>query len=118
MSVLQEYKPNRRQKQKYCSNSCRTRALLLESSRTKQTCSENKTRGKNPEYYLKLEVQLQELAVNIATIFSQETRTSNKKRHKEIKQLFITQHHHIKNMPDRYDGARPFTICKRKILFI
>jgi hypothetical protein len=33
-----------------------------------------------------------------------ETRINQQKKDiKEIKQLFITQHHHIKNMPDRYD---------------
>jgi hypothetical protein len=59
-------------------------------------------------------------AVNLAShLFTRdENKPATKKDIKEIKQLFITQHHHIKNMPDRYDGARPFTICKRKILFI
>jgi hypothetical protein len=109
---------NRRQKQKYCSNSCRTSFTIRKFKGLNKPALENKNieEKKNPGYYMgKVECSCRNFSCKYClNLFTRdENKPATKKDIKEIKQLFITQHHH-KNMPDRYDGARPFTICKRK----
>jgi hypothetical protein len=110
-----EYKPNRRQQQKYCSNSCRTRAFVIrkikglnlpavENNNPQEKKSEGMTWGKVGS------AAAGTLAVNIATsIFTkEENKPATKKDIKEVKNLLMTRFHSIKNVPYRHDGARPF----------
>lgn len=110
-----EYKPNRRQKQKYCSNSCRTRAFVIRKIKGLNLPS---TENKNTEEK-KIETMswagvgnaaAGTLAVNLATsIFTkEENKPATKKDIKEVKNLLMTRYHNIKNVPNRSDGARPF----------
>lgn len=110
-----EYKPNRRKKQKYCSNSCRTRAFAIRKIKglnIPATINKN-TVEKKPETMNWAGVgnaAAGTLAVNIATnIFTrEENKPATKKDIKEVKQLLMTRYHSIKNVPNRPDGARPF----------
>ncbi|MFT5254534.1 MAG: Fe-S-cluster-containing dehydrogenase component [Flavobacteriales bacterium] len=118
-----EYKPNRRQKQKYCSNSCRTRAFTIRKFKgVNKPAQENKNAQEKKSETMSWagvgNAAAGTAAVNLAShLFTRdENKPATKKDIKEIKQLFITQHHHIKNMPDRYDGARPFYDLQTKNL--
>jgi Fe-S-cluster-containing dehydrogenase component len=110
-----EYKPNRRRQQKYCSNSCRTRAFVIRKIKGLNLPS---TENKNTEEK-KIETMswagvgnaaAGTLAVNLATsIFTkEENKPATKKDIKEVKNLLMTRYHNIKNVPNRSDGARPF----------
>lgn len=110
-----EYKPNRRQKQKYCSNSCRTRAFVIRKLKGLNLPS---TENKNTDLKKSETMSWQGVgnaaagtaAVNIVThLFTkEENRPATKKDIKEIKNLLSTRYHPIINQPNRYDGARPF----------
>lgn len=110
-----QYKPNRRQKQKYCSNSCRTRAFVIRKVKTlhlpsvenknlEEKKSEGMTWGKVGS------AAAGTLAVNIATnLFTrEENKPATKKDIKEIKSLLMNRYNSVKNVPPRPDGARPF----------
>jgi Fe-S-cluster-containing dehydrogenase component len=118
-----EYKPSRRQKQKYCSNSCRTRAFTIRKFKgLNKPTIENKTPEENNSEGMTWgkvgSAAAGTLAVNLATsIFTkEENKPATKKDIKEVKQLLMTQYHPIKNMPDRFDGARPFYDSHTKTL--
>ena len=110
-----EYKPNRRQQQKYCSNSCRTRAFVI---RKIQGLNLPSTESKNTEEKKSETMSWAgvgnaaagTIAVNLATsIFTkEENKPATKKDIREVKNLFMTRYHSIKNVPIRPDGARPF----------
>lgn len=110
-----DYKPNRRRQQKYCCNSCRTRAFVIRKIKGLNLPS---TENKNTEEK-KIETMswagvgnaaAGTLAVNLATsIFTkEENKPATKKDIKEVKNLLMTRYHNIKNVPNRSDGARPF----------
>lgn len=110
-----EYKPNRRQKQKYCSNSCRTRAFAIRKMKAlnlPSTESKNNIEKKSEtmSWVGVGNAAAGTLAVNIATsIFTkEENKPATKKDIKEVKNLLMTRYHYIKNVPNRSDGARPF----------
>jgi hypothetical protein len=110
-----EYKPNRRQQQKYCSNSCRTRAFVI---RKIQGLNLPSTESKNTEEKKSETMSWAgvgnaaagTIAVNLAaSIFTkEENKPATKKDIKEVKNLLMTRYHSIKNVPPRPDGARPF----------
>ena len=110
-----EYKPNRRQQQKYCSNSCRTRAFVI---RKIQGLNLPSTESKNTEEKKSETMSWAgvgnaaagTIAVNLAaSIFTkEENKPATKKDIKEIKSLLMTRYHLVKNVPIRPDGARPF----------
>ena len=110
-----EYKPNRRQKQKYCSNSCRTRAFVIRKIKGLNLPS---TENKNTEEKKSETMSWSGVgnaaagtfAVNIATnLFTkEENKPATKKDIKEVKNLLMTRYYSIKNVPNRPDGARPF----------
>ncbi|WP_426091947.1 hypothetical protein [Flavobacterium sp. DSR3-2] len=118
-----DYKPSRRLKQKYCSNSCRTRAFVIRKITGLNVPS---TESKNTEEKKSETMSWAgvgnaaagTLAVNALTnIFTkEENKPATKKDIKEVKQLLMTQHHPIKNLPDRFDGARPFYDLQTKSL--
>lgn len=110
-----EYKPNRRQKQKYCSNSCRTRAFLIRKLKGLNLSStENKNivekKSESMSWAGIGNAATGALAVNIATSFltKEENKPATKKDIKEVKNLLMTRYHSIKNVPNRPDGARAF----------
>lgn len=110
-----EYKPNRRQQQKYCSNSCRTRAFVI---RKIQGLNLPSTESKNTEEKKSETMSWAgvgnaaagTIAVNLAaSIFTkEENKPATKKDIKEVKNLLMTRYHSIKNGPIRVDGTRPF----------
>lgn len=110
-----DYKPSRRLKQKYCSNSCRTRAFVirkitglnLPSTESKNT---EEKKSETMSWAGVGNAAAGTLAVNALTnIFTkEENKPATKKDIKEVKQLIMTQLHPIKNVPPRPDGARPF----------
>jgi hypothetical protein len=110
-----EYKPNRRQKQKYCSNSCRTRAFVIRKFKgLNLPAVDNKNTAERKSETMSWvgigNAAAGTVAVNVLTnIFTkEENKPATKKDIKEIKNLLSTQYHHIKNYPNRFDGARPF----------
>lgn len=110
-----DYKPNRRQKQKYCSNSCRTRAFVIRKFKglNLPTTDNKNTIEKKSDTMSWAGVgnaATGALAVNIATsLFTkEENKPATKKDIKEVKNLLMTRYHSIKNVPNRPDGARAF----------
>ncbi|MFV8441865.1 hypothetical protein [Flavobacterium sp. LB2P44] len=109
-----EYKPNRRQQQKYCSNSCRTRAFVIRKIQGLNLPStENKNKEEKKSETMSWagvgNAAAGTIAVNLAaSIFTkEENKPATKKDIKEIKNLLMTRYHSIKNAPIRSDGARP-----------
>ncbi len=110
-----EYKPNRRLKQKYCSNSCRTRAFVIRKVKMLHLPSvEDKKNLEQKSETMSWSgvgnAAAGALAVNIATgLFTkEENKPATKKDIREVKNLLMTRYHSIKNVPNRPDGARPF----------
>lgn len=108
-----EYKPNRRNIQKYCSNSCRTRAYVIRKGLNLPSIENKNTEEKKSETMSWAGVgnaAAGTIAVNLATsIFTkEENKPATKKDIREVKNLLMTRYHSIKNVPPRPDGARPF----------
>lgn len=110
-----EYKPNRRQKQKYCSNSCRTRAFVIRKLKGLNLPStDNKNTVEKKSETMSWSgvgnAAVGTLAVNFATVLmtKEENKPATKKDIKEIKNLLSTQYYPIKNYPIRFDGAKPY----------
>jgi DNA-directed RNA polymerase subunit RPC12/RpoP len=110
-----EYKPNRRLKQKYCSNSCRTRAFVIRKVKMLHLPSvEDKKNLEQKSETMSWSgvgnAAAGALAVNIATgLFTkEENKPATKKDIREVKNLLMTRYNSIKNVPNRPDGARPF----------
>lgn len=110
-----EYKPNRRKKQKYCSNSCRTRAFVLKNA-TGVNLPSNNIKNDNPTQIEKISfagignAAVGTVAVNVLTnIFTKEENKPATK--KDINNLLIKlnqRYYPILNIPQRQDGAKPF----------
>lgn len=117
-----EYKPNRRHKQKFCSNSCRTRAFVIRKLKgLNLPTTENKNNTEKMSWAGVGNAAAGTLAVNFAThIFTkEENKPATKKDFNEIKTLLSTQYHPIKNHPNRFDGARPFyDIVTQSIVYL
>jgi Fe-S-cluster-containing dehydrogenase component len=110
-----EYKPNRRKKQKYCSNSCRTRAFAIRKiSGLNVPSIEIKKPEKTSIEKMSLagvgNAAVGTLAVNIATslFIREENKPATKKDLQEVKELLLTRYHPILNMPSKSNGAKPF----------
>jgi Fe-S-cluster-containing dehydrogenase component len=110
-----EYKPNRRQKQKYCSNSCRTRAFVIRKFKglnlpTTDNINTIEKKSETMSWAGVGNAAAGTLAVKVLTnIFTkEENMPATQKDIKEIKTLLSTKDHPIKNHPNRFDGARPF----------
>ena len=108
-----EYKPNRRNIQKYCSNSCRTRAYVIRKGLNLPSIQNKNTEEKKSETMSWAGVgnaAAGTIAVNLAaSIFTkEENKPATKKDIKEVKNLLMTRYHSIKNGAIRFDGARPF----------
>lgn len=114
-----EYKPNRRKKQKYCSNSCRTRAFQL---RTPKLGSIVPSVEKKPES-VKIDKISKAgvgnaflgtlLADGVQTLAkkvfeNEDDKAATKKDLKEMKELIVNRFHPILNMAPNPFGNYPF----------
>lgn len=122
-----EYKPNRRRKQRFCSNSCRTNAFNLKNKNNSVQKTENKGIENKPQKVEKMSwagvgnAAAGTLAVNVLAglLTSDENKPATKK---DINQLiaFIKQRYlPVLNLPLRYDGAKPhFDMQTNSIIYI
>lgn len=114
-----EYKPNRRKKQKYCNNSCRTRAYQLRNPKLGSTVPSVE---KTPESVKIDKMSLAGvgnallgalLADGIQTLAkkafeNEDNKAATKKDFKEMKELIINRFHPILNMAPNPFGNYPF----------
>ena len=110
-----EYKPNRRQKQKYCSNSCRTRAFVIRKNKEinllpKEIKSVGETKSEGMSLSGVGNAAVGSLAVNIVTSFftKEENKPATKNDIEEVKNLLMTRYHSVKNMQRNINGNLPF----------
>lgn len=109
------YKPNRRKKQKYCSNSCRTRAFQIRNPKLGSTLPtvEKKTAPMKIEKMSLPGVANAAAGVAavklIESIFtSEENKPATKKDIKELKESIISRYFPILNVPPNNLGEHPF----------
>lgn len=118
-----EYKPNRRKKQKYCSNSCRTRAFQLQNSKLGLAVP---AIVKKPES-VKIDkmsfagvgnAAIGTLAVNTITslLTSEENKPATKKDLQNLLKNLNNRYHTILNIPVRHDGAKPYYDLESKTI--
>jgi hypothetical protein len=121
-----DYKPNRRKKQKYCSNSCRTRAFQIKNPKLGLTTPnvENK-----PEPFKVDKMSFAGVGNTIAgvavvklaeTLFTTEdNKPATKKDFKEIKELLVKRYHQILNMNlDAFGKVPYYDIETKKIVYL
>lgn len=120
-----QYKPRRRRKQKYCSNSCRTNAF-----NAKKKSSLAKPENNKPENQLQKIDKMSwagvgnaaagTLAVNALSslLTREENKPVTKKDFKEIKELLIKRYHPISNMrPDAYGNQPYFDLETKSVVY-
>lgn len=114
-----EYKPKRRKVQKYCCNSCRTRAFVLKNLKG---LSLVKSDPKKPDQIKIDKMSLAGVGNSIAgnliakgieqaakTIFvKEEDKPATKKDVTNLLKALNDRYQPISNMPNRFDGAKPF----------
>lgn len=110
-----EYKPNRRKIQKYCSNSCRTRAFVVRNGKGSTIIrTENKKKDLSKIEKMSLagigNAAAGTLAINFATslITSEENKPATKKDLKNLATSLKQRYHQVINIPVRQDGAKPY----------
>jgi hydrogenase maturation factor HypF (carbamoyltransferase family) len=111
-----EYQPKRRHIQKFCCNSCRSKAYIQKHKLNSDTKLENKDEIKNPVKIEKISVAgvgnafLGTLAVNVASnLFTSEgNKPATKNDIKNLSSILKNRYHQIKNIPVRNDGAVAF----------
>jgi hypothetical protein len=126
-----DYKPNRRIVQKYCSNSCRTRAFVLKKELgikdTKKSITQKTKENKKEQ--IKIDsmslagvgnAALGTLAVNTITnlFISEENKPATKKDLSEVKSL-LTRYQLVKNLSfDQFGNAPFFDIETKSIVYL
>ena len=110
-----EYKPNRRKKQKYCSNSCRVRAFQLRNAKLGSLVP---LEEKKPESVKIDKMSLAGVGNAVAgaafvkvveNIFtSEENKPATKKDLKEVKELLLSRYHRVNNLPPNGFGQLPY----------
>ncbi len=121
-----QYKPKRRRKQKYCSNSCRTNAFNAKKKNSLAKPETNK-----PENQLQKIDKMSwagvgnaaagTLAVNALSslLTREENKPVTKKDFKEIKDLLIKRYHPISNMrPDAYGNQPYFDLETKSVVYL
>ena len=110
-----EYKPNRRKKQKYCSNSCRTRAFVIRNGKSLSLPSkEIKKEQSNKIEKMSIagvgNAAAGTLAVNALTsLFTSEAnKPATKKDIDNLLNKLKQRYYPILNIPQRQDGAKPY----------
>lgn len=110
-----DYKPNRRKKQKYCSNSCRVRAFKTRNTEIRNLPVKEDEKSKK----LKIEkmsfagvgnAAVGALAVNLATnlFTNEENKPATKKDLKNLVSSLKQRYYPILNIPIRRDGAKAY----------
>ena len=110
-----DYKPNRRKKQKYCSNSCRVRAFKIRNTKDRNLPVKEDEKSKK----LKIEkmsfagvgnAAVGTLAVNLATnlFTNEENKPATKKDLKNLVSSLKQRYYPILNIPIRRDGAKAY----------
>lgn len=121
-----QYKPRRRRKQKYCSNSCRTNAFNAKKKNSLAKPETNK-----PENQLQKIDKMSwagvgnaaagTLAVNALSslLTREENKPVTKKDFKEIKELLIKRFHPISNMrPDAYGNQPYYDLETKSVVYL
>lgn len=121
-----QYKPRRRRKQKYCSNSCRTNAFNAKKKNSLAKPETNK-----PENQLQKIDKMSwagvgnaaagTLAVNALSslLTREENKPVTKKDFKEIKELLIKRFHPISNMrPDVYGNQPYYDLETKSVVYL
>lgn len=118
-----DYKPNRRKKQKYCSNSCRTRAFVTKNS-TGLSIVKKESEKKEPLKIEKMSAAgvgnavVGTLAVNALTsIFtSEENKPATRKDLQNLANNLKQRYHLIINAPESIDGTKPYYDMETKTI--
>ncbi len=122
-----EYKPNRRRKQRFCSNSCRTNAFNLKNKNNSVQKIEEKGINNKPQKVEKMSwagvgnAAAGTLAVNMISnlLTSDENKPATKKDIKEVKNLLITRYHQIKNMQiDLYGNIPHYDMETKNVVYL
>lgn len=111
-----EYDPKRRHVQRFCCDSCRSKAHIKKNKLGAITRIDINDQNKQPVKIEKVSLAgvanaaIGTLAVNMATnIFTkQENMPATKKDYEILKQIVEAKYHPIINIPYRYDGAKPY----------
>lgn len=117
------YKPNRRKKQKYCSNSCRTRAFQIRNPKLGSTLPSVEKKSA-PMKIEKMSLSgVANAAAGVAAvklfesiITSNENKHATKKDIRELKELLISRYLPILNVPPNNLGEHPFFDMQMKHL--
>ncbi len=110
-----DYKPNRRKKQKYCSNSCRTRAFVTKNS-TGLSIVKKETEKKEPLKIEKMSLAgvgnaaAGTLAVNALTSLftSEENKPATKKDIQNLIGSLKQRYYPVMNIPITQDGSKAY----------
>ena len=110
-----DYKPNRRKKQKYCSNSCRTRAFVTKNS-TGLSIVKKDTEKKEPLKVEKMSLAgvgnaaVGTLAIQLATnlLTSEENKPATKKDIQNLSASLKRRYHPILNAATNHDGSKAY----------
>ena len=122
-----EYKPNRRRKQRFCSNSCRTNAFNLKNKNNSVQKIEEKGINNKPQKVEKMSwagvgnAAAGTLAVNMISnlLTNDENKPATKKDIKEVKNLLITRYHQIKNMQiDIYGNIPHYDMETKNVVYL
>lgn len=121
-----DYKPNRRKKQKYCSNSCRTRAFVVKKGNALGLSKpeiQKKENNKNESMSFAGvgNAAVGTLAINALTsiLTKEENKPATKKDLKEVRELLISRYHIIKNMqPDSFGSLPYYDIESKNIVYL
>ena len=117
------YIPKRRKKQKYCSNSCRTRAFQIRNPKLGSTVPQVEKKSE-PVKIEKMSLSgVANAAAGVATVkliesifTSDENKHATKKDIRELKELFISRYLPILNVPPNNLGEYPFVDLQLKHL--
>lgn len=121
-----DYKPNRRKKQKYCSNSCRVRAFKIRNAENRNLPVKEDEKSKK----LKIDkmsfagvgnAAVGVLAVNLATnlLTKEENKPATKKDLKNLMSSLKQKYYPIINIPIRRDGARAYyDVESKKLIYL
>ncbi len=110
-----DYKPNRRKKQKYCSNSCRTRAFVTKNS-TGLSIVKKSTEKKEPVKVEKMSIAgvgnaaVGTLAVNALTSLftSEENKPATKKDLQNLIGSLKQRYYPVLNIPSMQNGSKAY----------
>ena len=110
-----DYKPNRRKKQIYCSNSCRTRAFQIRKKAAHQLSIINsekriEKKSESMSWAGVGNAAAGNLAANIAVnlFTANENKPATKKDIQNLASSLKQRYHVVKNIPIRHDGFRAF----------